>query len=103
MLKAVSINSSGSNARSVNNISGNTNAGAATSTDYVYFVTGTTTLTLPTAVGNTNRYTVTNVGSGVVTVATTSAQTINGSSSITLPIQQQSVDIVSNNANWNII
>jgi hypothetical protein len=42
--------------RSVNIISSNTNAGAAAATDYVYLVSGTTTLTLPTAVGNTNRY-----------------------------------------------
>lgn len=86
--------------RSVSSISSNTAAGSAASTDYIYLTSGTTTLTLPTAVGNTNRYTVTNVGSNTVTVATTSAQTINGSSTATLPIANMSLDFISNNSNW---
>jgi hypothetical protein len=86
--------------RSINSISTATNAGSTAATDYVYLVTGTTTLTLPTAVSNTNRYTVTNVGTNTVTVATTSSQTINGSSTATLPITNMSLDFVSNNSNW---
>lgn len=86
--------------RSINSISSATNAGATASTDYVYLVSGTTTLTLPTAVGNTNRYSVTNVGTNTVTVATTSSQTVNGSSSATLPIANMSLDFVSNGSNW---
>jgi len=91
---------SGGSTRVVNNISIATTAGAAASTDYIYFVSGTTTLTLPTAVGNSNVYTVTNVGVNVITVATTSAQTINGSSVATLPITNMSLDFISNGANW---
>lgn len=87
--------------RSISSISSPATAGATAKTDYVYFVSGTTTLTLPTAVSNTNRYSVTNSGSNTVTVATTSAQTINGSTTITL-IPGQSVDLISNNANWSI-
>lgn len=87
--------------RSVSSISSNTSAGSAAGTDYVYFVTGTTTITLPTAIGNTNRYSVVNFGSNTVTVATTSAQTINGSTTITIPVNM-SVDLISNNANWAI-
>ncbi len=88
--------------RSVNNISTATTAGATAAADYVYFVTGTTTLTLPTAIGNTNRYSVVNNDASLTTtVATTSAQTINGSTTITL-IPGQSVDLISNNANWSI-
>lgn len=88
--------------RIISSISTPTTAGAAANTDYVYLVTGTTTLTLPTAVGNSNLYTVKNVGSGTVTVATTSSQTIDGSSSITLPVQYTSVDLISDTANWNV-
>jgi len=88
--------------RSINSISTATTAGATAKTDYVYLVSGTTTLTLPTAVGNTNRYTVTNVGTNTVTVATTSTQTINGSSTATLPIANMSLDFVSDNANWHV-
>lgn len=88
--------------RSVSSISTPTTAGATALTDYVYLVSGTTTLTLPTAVGNTNRYSVTNVGTNTVTVATTSSQTINGSSTATLPIANMSLDFVSDGSNWII-
>jgi hypothetical protein len=90
-------------ARVVASVSTATAAGSATSTDYVYLVGGSSTaITLPTAVGNANRYTITNVGSGTVMVATTSGQTINGSSIVTLPIQHMSLDFISDNANWAI-
>lgn len=88
--------------RSISSISSPTTAGATSGTDYVYFVTGTTTLTLPTAVGNTNSYKITNFDASLTTtVATTSSQTIDGSTTITL-IPNQSVEIISNNANWAI-
>lgn len=77
-------------------------AGAAAQTDYVYRVSGATTLTLPTAVGNTNRYTVVNVGSSTVTVATTSSQMINGSSFAAMPIADMSLDLISDGSNWTI-
>jgi hypothetical protein len=88
--------------RSIVAISSPTSAGATAATDYTYLVTGTTTLTLPTAVGNTNLYTVVNNGSNMVTVATTGGQTINGSSTVTLPLSQMSLSFISNNSNWNI-
>ncbi|MDB5162337.1 MAG: hypothetical protein JWM52_845 [Candidatus Saccharibacteria bacterium] len=92
----------GSVSRLVTSISVDTTAGATASTDYTYFVTGTTIVTLPTAVGNKNIYKIANVGLAIVTVSTTSSQTINGSFSVTLPINNMSLDIVSNNANWTI-
>lgn len=88
--------------RSINSISTDTSAGATGGTDYVYLCTGTLTLTLPTAVGNTNLYTVKNVGTGVITVATTSAQTIDGNSSITMATQFTAVDLISDSQNWAI-
>jgi hypothetical protein len=91
-------------ATSVNVVSTNTAAGSAASTDYVYLVSGTTTITLPTAVGNTNRYTVKRSGTGVVSIATTSSQTIDGSASpITINVQYVSIDLISNGTNWEII
>lgn len=89
--------------RSVNSISTTQTAGSAALTDYVYLCTGTMTLTLPTAVGNTNRYTVKRVGSGTITVATTSSQTIDGSTTAALTVQYQTLEFISDNANWNII
>lgn len=89
--------------RSVNSISSPATAGATAKTDYVYLVSGTTTLTLPTAVGNTNLYSVKNIGTNTVTIATTSAQTIDGSSTVTLPVKYTSLDLISDGSNWNII
>jgi len=88
--------------RTVTNITGNTNAGSTASTDYVYNCTGPLILTLPTAVGNTNQYTVKRV-SGAVTIATTSAQTIDGSASASLTVDNMSLDLVSNGSNWNVV
>jgi hypothetical protein len=90
--------------RSINAVSSNTTAGAVAGTDYVYLVSGTTTITLPTAVGNTNRYTIKRSGTGVVSIATTSSQTIDGSSSpITINVRYVSLDLISNGTNWEII
>jgi hypothetical protein len=88
--------------RSVIAVSTNTTAAANTLTDYVYLVSGTTTLTLPTAVGNTNIYTIKNSGSNTVTVATTSSQTIDGSLTVVLSVDA-SITVISDTANWRII
>ncbi len=89
--------------RSINSVSINTAAGATSGTDYIYLVTGITTITLPTAVGNTNLYTVKNVGNNTVSIATTGGETIDGSSTITLPVKYTSIDVISDGTNWNII
>lgn len=65
---------------------------------------GTFTVTLPTAIGVTGReYKIINSGTGVVTVATTSSQTIDGSTTASIPIHNMSLTVVSNGANWQII
>ncbi len=90
--------------RSVTSVSTATTAGATAQTDYVYLVSGTTTLTLPTAVGNSNLYTVKNIGSNTVSIATTSSQTIDGSASpITLPVANTSLNLISDGSNWRIV
>ena len=88
--------------RSVNSISSGTTAGSAASTDYTYIVTGTTTLTLPTAVSNSNEYTVVRTGTGLVTVRTTSSQTIQGQLSLDINQQYVSFTLYSDGANWLI-
>lgn len=92
----------GGTIRSINSISGNTTAGSTAGTDYVYLCSGTLILTLPTAVANTNQYTVKNVGTGVVTINTTSSQTIDGALTQVMPVQFTSIDAISDTANWNI-
>lgn len=95
---------SGGITRSINSISSPTTGGATALTDYVYLVSGTTAFTLPTAVSNMNKYTVKNVGTGTVTIATTSSQTIDGTAApITLRPQEASLDLISDNSNWNVI
>ena len=89
--------------RSVNSVSTATTAGATAATDYVYLVSGTTTITLPTAVGNTNLYTIKRVGTNIVAIATTSAQTIDGSASASLTTQYTALSLVSDGANWNLV
>lgn len=75
-----------------------------TSADYIVDCTANTfTITLPTAVGRQGMtFIVKNSGTGVITIATTSSQTIDGSSTQTLN-QYDAITVLSNNANWIII
>jgi len=71
--------------------------------DYLIDVTGNTiTVTLPTAVliGGKN-YVIKNSGSGVVTVSTTSGQTIDEASTKSLK-NNDSIEIISDGSNWII-
>ena len=88
--------------RTIASISTATTGGSTSSTDYSYFCTAALTFTLPTAVGNTNQYEVINQSTGTITVATTSAQTINGSATATLPIQNMTLGFKSNGTNWQV-
>ena len=101
-LAAINVTAGAGITRSISVVSTNTTAGATAATDYVYIVTGTTTLTLPNASGNTNLYTVKNGGLGTVTIATTSAQTIDGSASAALT-PNTALDLISDGSNWRII
>jgi len=77
-------------------------AGNSSSTDYVFLCTGICTVTLPTAVDNFNKYTVKRL-TATITINTTLSQTIDGSTSAQLLVDNQSVDIISNGTNWLII
>jgi hypothetical protein len=73
-------------------------------TDYLIdCTTNTFTVTLPTAASIAGRtYVIKNSGTGVITIATTSSQTIDGITTQTLN-QYDSITVVSNGANWIII
>lgn len=74
--------------------------------DYVYIcAAGLVTLHMPTALGNTNRYTIKQNGSDDVIVdCVTVGETIDGGSSATLTASMQgSIDLISDGANWFII
>lgn len=98
----VAILGSGGITRSILPISVNTTGAASASVDYVYLCTGTFTYTKPTAVGNTNRYTIKNAGTGVITIVFTLGQTGDDSTTITLNAGV-ALDFISNNTNWLII
>ncbi len=91
--------------RSINVITTSTTAGATSNVDYVYIgnTSGNINLTLPTAVSNTNRYTVKNSNIGILTVLTTSSQTIDGVTGYSLSTQFQAIDLLSNNSNWVVV
>lgn len=77
-----------------------------TITEFDYFVdavSGTFTITLPTAVGCRGRhYVIKNSGTGVLTIATTSSQTIDGASTKILGVQYGGYNLTSDNINWKI-
>lgn len=62
------------------------------------------TITLPTATGAAGRiHTIKNLTSGSVTVATSSSQTIDGSSTFSLSAQYKYVTVQSDGSNWYVI
>lgn len=92
-----------SGGRVVTSISSPTTLANTANVTYVYFVSGTTTATLPTAVGNTSFYVIKNTGVATVTIATTSSQTIDGSTSASLPVANTSLSLLSDGSNWQIV
>lgn len=85
--------------RTVTVSSGSFTAGSSASTDYVYFIAGAHTASLPAAAGNTNRYTFKNNHSANITIDTVGAETVEGAASISIA-PQESVDIISNGTNY---
>lgn len=73
-------------------------------TDYTVDCTANTfTVTLPTAVGITGRiYVIKNSGAGVITIDTTSSQTIDGALTQSLAVQYQSYTVQSTGSAWII-
>lgn len=109
----VSLDSNQSLAMGTNSkITGNFGTGEANFTtsqtlgaNHIYnWTSGTVNATLPTAVGIQGReYIINNAGTGVVTLLTTSAQTIAGKASAAITLaQNQFITVFSDNANWQI-
>ena len=77
------------------------------SVDYCVICTsGTFAVTLPTAVGISNQeFIIQNSGPGIITINTTSGQTINGQASgaISLAQYDDAMNVISDGANWVII
>lgn len=88
--------------RSISTVSVSSVAAATASTDIVILANAGIKITLPTAVGNTNLYTIKNIAASSIMIDTTGGQTIDTDTNIIMPIQFTSVDLISDNANWNI-
>jgi hypothetical protein len=78
---------------------------SAQPTDAVIEATsGTFQVTLPTAVGAAGKmYFIKNSGTGTITVATTSAQTIDGGATAVLSTQYSSLSVISDGTNWIVV
>lgn len=78
---------------------------SVTATDCVIDCTANTfTVTLPTAAGIQGQvFTVKNSGTGVITVAAAGGEFIDGAATQILPVQYQSISMISTNTGWRII
>lgn len=76
----------------------------ATSGDQVVLVTGgAVNVSLPTAVGNTARFTFKLTVAGTMTLTASGGQTIDGASTAVTSIQYTAITLISDNANWQVI
>lgn len=76
-----------------------------TATDCVIDCTANTfTVTLPTAAGIEGQvFTVKNSGTGIITVAAASGEFIDGAATQVLPVQYESITLISTGTGWGII
>lgn len=87
--------------RNVSIITADTTAADSASVDYVYFAEAGMRFTLPTAVGNTNLYTVkNNSNSSVLVIA---PEGVDGSASALMPSNNESLSFISNNSIWGVV
>lgn len=87
--------------RSIVTSSGSFTAGSTAATDYVYLLAAAHTPTMPTAVGNTNKYTFINEHTSPIAFSTTSSQTVDGHASTVFKIYpNETLILYSNGANW---
>lgn len=90
------------------NITSKTTTYAVVNTDNIIFCSGSSfTVTLPTAVGIPGvkfivKKTDTSL-TNLITIATTSSQTIDGSTTYVINLQYESITVVSDGANWSIL
>lgn len=93
----------GGTSRSISTVAVSSVIAAPASTDIVIIANQGVQLTMPTAVANTNLYTIKNTSTSSVLVSTTVGQTIDSDANgVILNVQYTSIDLISDNANWQI-
>ncbi|MFN3003378.1 hypothetical protein [Mycolicibacterium wolinskyi] len=85
--------------RVVISVSDDVTMAAASDTDYVYLLDRGAEATLPTAVGNTNRYTVKNLAIGASRLIAPNGQEVDGGRHVRLG-RNDAVDVISDGQNW---
>lgn len=88
--------------RSISTVSVSSVIGEVALTDYVVVAGVGIQLTMPTAVSNTNLYTIKNKSTSSVLLVPNGSETIDGAANIILATQYTSIDLSSDNANWQI-
>ena len=88
--------------RSTSVISVSSTLAAASATDYMIFTNVGIQVTLPTAISNTNLYTVKNMAASSVLVAAAAGQDIDGSNTVIMPTQYESLNFISNGSVWGV-
>jgi len=89
----------GGTVRQIQTLSVSSTIATVTGTDQVYLCSAGIQVTLPTAVSDTNLYTIKNVSNSSILISGTIDDDVAG---IIMPIKYTSVDIISNNTDWNI-
>jgi len=93
---------SGGVSRTVSVLSVSSTLAASAGVDYVFFPNVGINLTLPTAISNTNRYSIKNMSASSILVSAATGQNIDGNTDIVLSTQYAAVDLMSNNSVWGI-
>lgn len=92
----------GGTSRNISTVSVSSVVAATPSTDIVVIAGAGIQLTLPTAVGNTNLYTIKNKSVSSVLLTPNGAEKIDDQANLILATQYVSIDLISDNANWQI-
>ncbi len=89
--------------RSVSVLSVSSTLADAAITDYVFFPNVGVNLTLPTAVSNSNLYTIKNFSSSSVLVSAAAGEDIDGSTTVLIATNNESLSFISNNSVWGVV
>lgn len=92
----------GGTVRSIDTISSTQTAGDTAGTDYVYICSAGVKLDMPTAVGNTNLYTVKNTSNSSVLILPNGTEKIDTDANAILTVKYTSIDLISDGSNWQI-
>lgn len=76
--------------------------GSVAGIDYVTLVNAGAKITLPPASGNSNLYTIKNIGTSSVLIVASGAETFDGDATIIMPVRYTAVDLSSDLTNWHI-